>query len=71
MFEKQHETTIKSIHSDNGGEYIPVAQYAIENGIDVTRSASYSPQANGIAERTNRTLIETVAKRNPTWEAAC
>ena len=60
MFEKQHETTIKSIHSDNGGEYIPVAQYAIENGIDVTRSAPYSPQANGIAEIMNRTLIEAV-----------
>ena len=60
MFEKQHETTIKSIHSDNGGEYIPVAQYAIENGSDVTRSAPNSPQANGIAERMNRTLIEAV-----------
>jgi hypothetical protein len=30
MFEKQYETIIKSIHSDNGGEYTPVAQYALE-----------------------------------------
>ena len=59
-FEKQYDTTIKSIHSDNGGEYTPLAHYAKEQGIRITRSAPYTPESNGIAERMNRTLIETV-----------
>ena len=57
MFETQYETTIKSIHSDNGGEYTPVERYAKSKGIAVTRSA---PQSNGIAERMNRTQIKAV-----------
>jgi hypothetical protein len=57
-FEKQYEASIKSIHSDNGGEYTPVQQYAEQKGIRVTRAAPYTPQSNGIAERTNRTLVE-------------
>jgi transposase InsO family protein len=59
MFENQYETTIKSVHSDNG-EYAPVEQYAKARGIAVTRSAPYTPQSNGIAERMNRTLVEAV-----------
>jgi transposase InsO family protein len=56
-FSKQYETSVKSIHSDNGGEYSPVQQYAEQNGICVTRAAPYTPQSNGIAERMNRTLV--------------
>jgi hypothetical protein len=59
-FEKQYETTIKSIHSDNGGEYTPIEKYAKKKGIKVTRAAPYTPEANGIAERMNRTLVEAV-----------
>ena len=59
-FEKQYDATIKSIHSDNGGEYTPVEKYATSRGIKVTRAAPYNPEANGIAERMNRTLIEAV-----------
>jgi hypothetical protein len=33
MFEKQHDTIIKSVHSNNGGEYTQVAQYAADQGI--------------------------------------
>jgi Integrase core domain/GAG-pre-integrase domain len=60
MFENQYDTTIKSVHSDNGVEYAPVEQYAKARGIAVTRSAPYTPQSNGIAERMNRTLVEAV-----------
>ena len=57
MFEKQFECTIKCVHSDNGGEYTPVEKFAKQAGIAVTRSAPYTPQSNGVAERMNRTLI--------------
>ena len=60
MFEKQFECTIKCVHSDNGGEYTPVEKFAKQAGIAVTRSAPYTPQSNGVAERMNRTLIESV-----------
>jgi hypothetical protein len=59
-FEKQYDTTIKSIHFDNGGEYTPLVHYAKEQGIRISRSASYIPESNGISERMKRTLIETV-----------
>jgi hypothetical protein len=51
---------VKSIHSDNGGEYTPVKYYAEQNVIRVTRAMPYKPQSNGIAERTNITLVEAV-----------
>jgi transposase InsO family protein len=57
-FERHQETKIKAVHSDNGGEYTPVAKFATGRGIAVHRSAPYAPQANGIAERANRTIFE-------------
>jgi hypothetical protein len=53
-----HDAKVKAIHSDNGGEYAPVARYAAELGISVQRSAPYTPQSNGIAERQNRSIFE-------------
>jgi hypothetical protein len=53
-FENKYDQTIKYVHSDNGGEYTHVANYAEELGILVTRAAPYTPEANGISERINR-----------------
>jgi transposase InsO family protein len=49
---------MKAIHSDNGGEYASVAIYALQLGISVHRSAPYTPQSNGVAERQNRSIFE-------------
>lgn len=54
------EKTIKTIRSDNGGEY---TSDSFENllktmGIHHQRTISYTPQQNGVAERKNRTLVE-------------
>src|SRR5215469_2398712 len=35
-------------------------EYLISNGIRHETSAAYTPQQNGVAERYNRTLLETV-----------
>jgi len=51
---------IKTVMSDNGTEYTDQAfvEIAKKNGIEIGRSAIYTPQQNGRAERENRTLIE-------------
>ncbi|RMX66386.1 hypothetical protein DD238_004037 [Peronospora effusa] len=51
---------IKCIHSDNGGEYTyhQFNKYCADLGIIHQRSVPYNPQQNGLAERTNRTLVE-------------
>jgi len=48
--------------SDNGTEYTDQAFVDVvrKNGIEIGRSAMYTPQQNGRAERENRTLIEMV-----------
>ena len=60
FFEKQYGHQIKSLHSDNGGEYVGINEYLEENGIRPERNAPYTPEQNGIAERMNRTLVEMI-----------
>ncbi len=60
FFEKQSGYSVKCLHSDNGGEYEAVVKFAKENGVRISRSALRAPQANGIAERANRTIVEMI-----------
>jgi hypothetical protein len=55
------ETSIKSIRSDNGTEFKnhTFQLFCLHKGINHQFSAARTPQQNGIAERKNRTLIET------------
>ena len=55
---KQH---INTLRSDNGGEYLSTdfETYLKKKGIQHELSVPYSPQQNGVAERMNRTLVET------------
>ena len=71
MFEKFKESEailtnecndgIKTLRIDNGGEYLSdeFKTYLISKGIHHEMSAPYTPQQNGIAERMNRTLMES------------
>ncbi|XP_075494791.1 uncharacterized protein LOC142532361 [Primulina tabacum] len=57
--ENQVSKKIKVLRSDRGGEYkSPFAKFCAQHGIKHERTAPYSPQQNGIAERKNRTLKE-------------
>jgi len=69
--EKQHNTSIKIVRSDRGGEYYgklgqygqikgPFTKYLEENGIRAQYSMPGEPQQNGVAERRNRTLMDMV-----------
>lgn len=53
---------VKSLRTDNGGEYISNAfkDYLLQNGISHQLTVAYTPQQNGVAERMNRTLIDLV-----------
>ena len=59
--ETQLNRKIKVLRSGKGGEYKhPFAEYCASHGIRHERTAPYSPQHNGIAERKNCTLKEMV-----------
>ena len=53
-------STVIAVRSDRGGEYIASAlqSFLAEKGIQHQKSAPYSPEQNGKAERLNRTLEE-------------
>ncbi|KAL1220953.1 Retrovirus-related Pol polyprotein from transposon TNT 1-94 [Cardamine amara subsp. amara] len=56
----QFGTKIKSLRSDNGGEYTSNAfkDFVGKLGIVHQTSCAYTPQQNGVAERKNRHLME-------------
>lgn len=62
---------IKTLMSDNGGEYVSLEfeDYLKKQGIKARRTNVETPQENGIAERYNRTLMDTV--RAMLAEAKC
>lgn len=60
FIEKQTGYKIKTLRSDNGGEFVnnTLGQWLKDEGIHHQYTISYSPQQNGKAERINRTLQE-------------
>ncbi|KAL8133453.1 hypothetical protein AgCh_008783 [Apium graveolens] len=60
--EKRLNKSINSLRSDRGGEYLlgEFREYLSENGIESQLTAPGTPQQNGVAERRNRTLLESV-----------
>ena len=59
-YEKQNDVKLKELRSDNGLEYCSneFQTYLKVAGIKHRTSVAYVPQANGKAERLNRTLLE-------------
>nr|GEV26433.1 retrotransposon protein, putative, Ty1-copia subclass [Tanacetum cinerariifolium] len=66
VFQKEVENqlgkTIKSLHSDRGGEYMSqkFLDYLKDHGIIAHLTPPYTPQHNGVSERRNRTLLDIV-----------
>ena len=57
--ENQLNRKIKRLRSDKGGEYVsPIGEFCAQHGIVHETTPPYTPQANGVAERKNRTLKE-------------
>jgi hypothetical protein len=62
LIEKQTGKSIKILHSDGGGEYIntDMRTYLSTHGIRHETTTAEMPQQNGVAERFNRTLMESL-----------
>lgn len=58
--ENQTGEKIKTIRTDNGGEYVSndFEKFCEKNGIQHQKTVAYTPQQNGVAERMNRTIVE-------------
>ena len=54
--------SVQALRSDNGGEYVSndFISYCAEKGIIHQFTNPYTPEQNGISERLNRTIIESV-----------
>ena len=62
VIEKATGKQVKTLCSDNGGEYAAkdFEHYLKSNGIHHQLTVRKAPEQNGVAERSNRTLVETV-----------
>jgi len=60
--EKQFDYKLKTLRSDNGGEYTSkeFQKFLEENGIVHQFTIPKTPEQNGVSERMNRTLVEGV-----------
>ena len=57
-YKNQLDRKIKRIRFDRRGKYIPLNDYCNKEGIIHEVTPPYSPEANGVVERKNRTLKE-------------
>lgn len=62
LVEKSSDYTLKVLRSDNGGEYVSTDfdNFLKSEGVVHQTTVPYTPQQNGVAERLNRTLVESV-----------
>ena len=61
LVEKQTKQKLKTLRTDNGGEYTSnkFEKYLKDEGIRHERTVPKTPEQNGVAERLNRTLVES------------
>ncbi|CAI7763571.1 unnamed protein product [Closterium sp. NIES-54] len=59
--EKQAECVVKRIRTDRGGEFLgaEMTAWLKKQGIQRELTMAYTLQSNGVAERANRTILET------------
>ena len=62
LIENLSDKKIKTLRSDNGGEYTSkeFEAFCKDAGIRRELTTPYNPQQNGVAERKNRTIMEAV-----------
>ena len=48
---------VRSLHTDGGGEFKKAIQTIRGEGVDVSITTSYTPESNGLAERTPSSIL--------------
>ena len=59
IVEKYFDKTIKTLYSDNGGEYIALAHFLSTNGISHLTTPPHTPEHNGFSECRHLHIVET------------
>ncbi|BBH07832.1 transposable element gene [Prunus dulcis] len=59
IVEKHFHSAIKTLYSDNGGEYISLTNFLSTNGISHLTTPPHTPEHNGYSERRHLHIVET------------
>lgn len=72
MVEKSTGKVLKAIRTDNGGEFTSkeFEAYLTAEGVRHELTIPKTPEQNGVAERMNKTLVETARSPHSFWAEA-
>lgn len=59
LVENRFQAKIRTLYSDNGGEFIALREFLVSNGISHLTSPPHTPEHNGLSERKHRHIVET------------
>ncbi|BAB10876.1 polyprotein [Arabidopsis thaliana] len=59
LVENRFQSRIRTLYSDNGGEFIGLRPFLAAHGISHLTSPPHTPEHNGLAERKHRHIVET------------
>jgi hypothetical protein len=59
LVENYFETTIKSVQTDGGGEFLPLQRHLSKSGISYRQTCPHTHHQNGSVERKHRHIVDT------------
>jgi hypothetical protein len=59
IVEKHFDKTIKTLYSNNDGEYIALSHFLLKNGISHLTTSPHTPKHNGFFRKETSSIIET------------
>lgn len=59
LVEKRFQHKLITLYSDNGGEYMALADFLAINGVSHLTTPPHTPEHNGFSERRHRHIVET------------
>lgn len=59
LVENRFQAKIRTLYSDNGGEFIALREFLVTHGISHLTSPPHTPEHNGLSERKHRHIVET------------
>ena len=59
LVENRFQAKLRTLYTDNGGEYIALTSFLASHGISHMTSPPHTPEHNGISERRHRHIVET------------